>query len=162
MPRLKTLTPPICHPEREYYSKGLCKNCYTKNYRAEKGRAKESGTPASRKRNGRWRDNNRESFRKAISNSQRVKKFGLTNEEYYAKLSSQNGLCALCKLPFYGEKFFDSGFPVLDHNHVDGKVREFLHRMCNTAIGQLKEDPKICRQAAEYLEKHQGETNVSI
>ena len=83
------------------------------------------------------------------------RKHHLTPEEYYRKLSSQNNLCGLCHKPFYGEDL-DKGSPVLDHSHVDGSQRDFIHRECNTALGLLKEDPEICIAAAEYIVKWKG------
>ena len=75
------------------------------------------------------------------------KKYNMTVEEYYNKLNLQNSMCALCGLPFTGK-------PHLDHNHDTGKLRDFVHRECNMALGLFKDDPNICRLAAEYLEKH--------
>jgi hypothetical protein len=89
------------------------------------------------------------------------KRFGISLEEYNRLLKLQNNKCALCGGEFEGtgtEKLS----PSLDHNHVTGALREFIHHTCNTAIGFLNDDPKLCRLAAEYLEKHIGETNVHI
>lgn len=77
----------------------------------------------------------------------------MTVEEYENKLSSQNSTCALCRKKFYGV-YMGGGDPVLDHSHSSGKVREFVHRICNTGLGHFKDDPNVCRLAAEYLEKH--------
>lgn len=81
---------------------------------------------------------------------QNRKKYGLTPEEYNRKLDSQHGLCDLCGEPFYGT-MREGHDPVLDHNHETQKTRGFVHRTCNTAIGHLKDDPKLCLKAAEYL-----------
>lgn len=48
------------------------------------------------------------------------------------------------------------GMTVVDHNHVTGKVRGLLCTSCNSAIGQLKEDPALFAAALAYLEKHRG------
>jgi len=74
---------------------------------------------------------------------------GLTLVQYDAKLSFQNGLCRLCNKPFT-----ETDGPALDHNHVTGQLRDFLHRTCNLAIGNLKDSADICKLAAEYLERH--------
>jgi hypothetical protein len=42
----------------------------------------------------------------------------------------------------------------LDHDHLTGKLRDFIHRDCNLAIGLLEDDPNLYRLAEEYLEKH--------
>jgi hypothetical protein len=85
--------------------------------------------------------------------------FGISIEEYYARLASQNNTCALCNEPFEGVGATGLA-PALDHSHNDGKLREFIHNSCNKGIGLLRDDPKICRLAAEYLEKHTGDYNV--
>lgn len=77
-------------------------------------------------------------------------------QNYEIRLSEQNGLCALCKQPpANGEKL------VTDHNHdccpgekSCGKcIRGLIHAHCNCALGFLRDDPKLCRLAAEYLER---------
>lgn len=40
-----------------------------------------------------------------------------------------------------------------DHDHVTGKQRGKLCMNCNTAIGHLKDNPKILRDAVDYLER---------
>ena len=42
----------------------------------------------------------------------------------------------------------------LDHNHVTGKLREFLCNPCNRGLGYLQDDPMILMKAIEYLDKH--------
>jgi hypothetical protein len=78
---------------------------------------------------------------------------GITIEEYEARREAQRlsgDLCGLCKQPLGN---VDST-PNLDHDHETLQIRDFLHRSCNMALGLLKDDPKICRMAAEYLERH--------
>lgn len=42
----------------------------------------------------------------------------------------------------------------VDHDHSTGLVRDLLCSRCNTAIGQLRENPEIIRRAAAYIEHH--------
>lgn len=83
------------------------------------------------------------------------RKFGLTPEQYDAKLASQNNRCALCGLSFDLNE--ERTRPVLDHNHKTDKLRDFIHSQCNIGLGNLMDDPAICRLAAEYLERHNSE-----
>ena len=85
-------------------------------------------------------------------------KHGITQEEYNTKLASQNNLCGLCHKPFYGVGR-EKGSPVLDHSHISGQLRDFIHRECNTALGLLQEDPAICLEMADYIKRH-GVNNV--
>jgi len=125
---------PTCHPEAEYQGKGLCKVCYQVEFR---------------KTHPDKRDRREENVRK---------RFGISLEEYLERRQRQRDagdLCGLCKLPL-GEDAY------LDHNHETGELREFLHRKCNAGIGFLGDSLKLCRLAAEYLEKHIGDYNVRV
>ncbi len=86
------------------------------------------------------------------------RKRGLTPAAYDAKLESQKGICLLCKQPF--DLLTKGMSPSLDHNHETNVNRDFLHSNCNVAIGLLRDDPKICHLAAEYLERHSLEEEV--
>ena len=81
-------------------------------------------------------------------------RYGITRKEYLEKLESQKGLCALCRKPF--DNSGKDGKPHLDHNHVTGKNRDFVHGRCNTALGMLRDDPEQCLLAADYLERHKS------
>lgn len=76
------------------------------------------------------------------------RKYGLTVEEYNAILRSQQDVCAIC-----GGDSGVKGWHV-DHDHVTGKIRGVLCGGCNTALGQMKDNPEILRAAADYVEKH--------
>jgi Recombination endonuclease VII len=81
----------------------------------------------------------------------RGERFGISSMEYQVKRDLQRkagDLCGLCRRPL-GENLAH-----LDHNHRTGKLRDFLHRDCNLAIGLFEDNPKFCRLAAEYLERH--------
>jgi hypothetical protein len=41
--------------------------------------------------------------------------------------------------------------PCVDHDHETGEVRELLCKLCNWAIGFLREDPEVTAAATEYL-----------
>lgn len=87
----------------------------------------------------------------------RGERFGLTPTQYSQKREKQRiegDLCGLCKRPLGKE------LAHLDHDHETNKLRDFIHRDCNLAIGLLEDDPNLCRLAAEYLEKHTEIGNV--
>lgn len=76
--------------------------------------------------------------------------FGITIEQYDNMLSAQNNGCYICgKTPEQNKKRL-----AVDHNHKTGKIRALLCESCNIGIGLLNENPKILRDAAIYLEKH--------
>lgn len=80
----------------------------------------------------------------------RLKKYGITPDEYRRILNDQNEGCAIC-----GSR--DSGCSKrerlhVDHCHESGKVRGLLCTNCNQGIGKFKDEPERLRAAARYLE----------
>jgi hypothetical protein len=80
------------------------------------------------------------------------RRFGITADEYAAKLAAQNNLCAMCGKPF--DYANEHTRPHLDHNHKTGALRDFIHGRCNLGIGHFLDDPALCRKAEEYLLRH--------
>jgi hypothetical protein len=75
--------------------------------------------------------------------------YGITLQQYAVMLEEQGGTCAICRTDDWGKRG-----PCVDHNHTTNKVRAILCGRCNTAIGQLRENPAIIRAAADYIERH--------
>lgn len=74
-------------------------------------------------------------------------KFGISVEQYKAMLSTQDGVCLICKQPPSGR------FKRLavDHCHKTNKIRGLLCVKCNRVIGYLRDDPVVADAAAAYL-----------
>lgn len=96
-------------------------------------------------------DNAKERTAAATSYS-RKKRFGLSQEEFDAKVKSQEGLCAICSHPLTR--------PCQDHDHGSGKNRDILCSNCNVIIGLCYEDEKILSNAIKYLQKHKDGSNI--
>jgi len=64
-------------------------------------------------------------------------------------LADQNGVCAICRLPPTGRR----KYLTVDHCHLTGRIRGLLHVKCNSAIGNLNDDPELLRSALDYLER---------
>jgi|SRR5579863_1485894 len=132
-----------CHPDRKYYARGMCINCYDnhshkKNY---KGEARERKA----KRNGQWYRANRD----LINAKFIAKKRGISLEKYYEIRDRQSNLCAICgQPPRENERLF------LDHCHETDQVREMLCNTCNAGIGQFYDNPELLEKAAAYLRRH--------
>jgi hypothetical protein len=74
-----------------------------------------------------------------------VRKYGITPGQYNEMLVRQEGRCAICReTPRHRL--------CVDHDHETGQVRALLCKVCNLAIGYLKDDPDLFRRAADYLE----------
>lgn len=85
-----------------------------------------------------------------VKKRQRMRKYGITLEEFDAMYEKQNGRCLIC-----GEKKVKRGqyhSLFVDHNHETGKVRGLLCQRCNFLIGQARDNVKILRSAIKYLE----------
>lgn len=80
----------------------------------------------------------------------RVKKFGISVDEYNTMVHNQNNSCAICNKP---KELFDgrgNNFHI-DHCHSSGKVRGLLCSNCNTGLGQFKDNIKSLENAIQYL-----------
>ena len=88
----------------------------------------------------------------------RLKKHGLTPEDYDRMLAEQNGGCAICGSADAGRAGGgksdggESSFAV-DHCHATGIVRGLLCHQCNLALGLLGDDPERAAAASRYLRK---------
>jgi hypothetical protein len=145
-------------PYKDKAKNDACKRAYEDAHREEINKKKRLRTKSPE-----WLAMRRELYNNTPSHRRKVKantikyEFGISIEEYEARREAQRAagdLCGLCKQPLTN---VDST-PNLDHDHDTMQIRDFLHRACNMALGLLKDDPNICRLAAEYLERH-GKVN---
>lgn len=93
----------------------------------------------------RWRAANPDSFK--------FWKYGITQEEYLAKLEKQNFKCGICGTSSPGGRH-DSWH--IDHNHETNQVRGLLCWLCNSGLGKFKDSVNILTSAVEYLKKHKS------
>ena len=77
--------------------------------------------------------------------------YGISLEEFDAKLESQNFKCAICHCR--AEDAFN-GTLYVDHCHNTGKLRGLLCHACNSALGKFRDSPTILQNAITYLEAH--------
>tara|TARA_R110002020_G_C15987985_1_gene749071 strand:- start:36 stop:707 length:672 start_codon:yes stop_codon:yes gene_type:complete len=91
-------------------------------------------------------------------NKRRIRKFGITSNDYNRMLKEQNEVCYICKNKntFKKNKEKESKL-VIDHNHKTGKVRGLLCDPCNSSLGLLKEDINILRNCISYLQEFNSE-----
>lgn len=75
-------------------------------------------------------------------NAKRV--FGISLEEYDAKIRESGGICAICG---------KSCRVFLDHNHKTKQLRGCLCSHCNFGLGQFKDDRALLLSALRYLRK---------
>lgn len=90
----------------------------------------------------------REATRKQQRKRYALRNYGLTLDAIASMLDSQKGVCAICATTTPG----GHGTWKIDHDHKTGKVRGLLCNNCNLALGHMKDDPHLFRNAAQYLE----------
>lgn len=87
---------------------------------------------------------------KQQKNSQLLRHYGITLEQYNQMFEAQNGVCAICGQP---EILFNKSLAV-DHDHKTGKIRALLCGNCNHALGKFKDSQEILQSAINYLKSH--------
>lgn len=99
-----------------------------------------------------WRDINREAFLMSSRKSERKRKlktYGLTEEEYSKKLSSQNNVCAICKQDNRLKRDWH-----VDHCHTTGLTRGILCHHCNLMLGNAKDNIVTLQSGIDYLKEY--------
>lgn len=81
--------------------------------------------------------------------------YGITIKQYELMAKKQKEVCAICSQPETLKRYDKITHLAVDHCHKTGSVRGLLCNNCNRAIGLLKNNPKLLRKAAKYLEKEQ-------
>lgn len=122
--------PPVCHPERPYFSSGLCDECYQKKRR-------DADPQLTRQRNREYEKKNRHKIREF----QRRYAYGMEPHEFEALLAAQEGCCAICMR----ERTL-----CVDHCHITGKTRLLLCKMCNVVVGLAEKNPSFVENLTDY------------
>ncbi len=84
-----------------------------------------------------------------VRDSQLRKAYGITLEAYRTMFESQGGCCLSCASPLTEVNSNRGAHPV-DHDHTTGNIRGILCNGCNTALGQIKEDPARLEKLLRY------------
>ncbi|WP_407944921.1 endonuclease VII domain-containing protein [Paenibacillus cymbidii] len=101
-----------------------------------------------KKRSADWYLNNKETARRQ-TRQRKLKKYGLTEDDYQALLVQQNYRCAICGSSKALEKMNTNLY--VDHCHKTGGVRGLLCQKCNAGLGMFKESLELIKRAAVYL-----------
>ena len=91
---------------------------------------------------------------KAMNLKARLKRFGLSSEQYRHLVVAQNSKCAIClreeSIQGKHKKVKDLA---IDHDHSTQVVRGLLCQRCNTGLGAFTDSPALLRAATQYLER---------
>lgn len=92
-----------------------------------------------------WVENNPEQRKRHVRRS-RIRKYGITPEQYDEMLEAQGNRCAICG---NGNK----RVMAIDHCHATGKVRGLLCDPCNISLGHI-ERKDFLEKALKYIAKY--------
>ena len=88
--------------------------------------------------------------KRANLSSSLLRKYGITIKERNRMITKQGGKCLIC-----GRILNDKNTHI-DHDHKTGKVRGVLCGFCNRGLGCFFDNSIFMRNAASYIEYHQG------
>lgn len=108
----------------------------------------------SNARHKEYRDSNKEKWRITQRNSAIKVKFGLSPEDYTAKLEDQGGVCYICRKPEVSTWKGKVKHLAVDHCHKSGKIRDLLCVKCNKALGLVDDNIDLLKECIKYLQKH--------
>lgn len=77
--------------------------------------------------------------------------YNITYLELLSMLDEQDWKCQICYKNLRDIPFKNIN---VDHDHRTGLVRSALCNTCNSGLGSFKDNPKLLRFAAKYLELH--------
>ena len=81
-------------------------------------------------------------------------RYNLSPAQFASMFELQGERCALCNVEFFLDK---RDKPVVDHDHVSGKVRGLLCSTCDKGLGMLGDTADTIKRALAYV---QGESRV--
>ena len=85
----------------------------------------------------------------ASSRRSHLKRIYNISLEQYEKMSlQQNHKCAICGS---SEMNYKNKVLCVDHNHTNGEIRALLCGLCNTGLGNFKDNKKLLFKAIKYL-----------
>lgn len=85
---------------------------------------------------------------RAVERRRHLKRtYGMTPEDYDARLAAQGGGCAICGTVPASDQVLD-----VDHDHATGRIRGLLCRPCNTMLGGARDSRDILAKGIKYLE----------
>lgn len=96
-----------------------------------------------------------ERARKNARKDRLLRVFGLSEANYEQILYSQEGVCAICRLPERALSRF-TRLPrrlAIDHDHTTGIVRGLLCYNCNSLCGLAHDDVLRLQAAIDYLQR---------
>lgn len=128
-----------CHPDRYVKAKGLCPQCYRKQWRDSRPEIRQRERSASLA--------NFYNNRTARMNTKMKSMYGISSGVFHQMLQKQNWECKICCKDLCSRRNTH-----VDHCHTTGAIRGILCGSCNKGIGQFGDSADLLIKAAKYLE----------
>ena len=138
-----------CHPDREPIGRGLCKTCYHRWWREDKGQRSETSSEYEQRMEEFRASMGRSDYDHAIT----LRRHNLTGVEYWQMYDEQGGVCAICGLQETAKRGGKTQRLAVDHDHDTGRIRGLLCYRCNMMLGFGQDDKDRMMSAAIYLER---------
>ena len=136
---------------------GYCKKCraeYEKTYSANPKRKAARVTYAKK-----WASKNVTHVAEWHRSRHIQTRYGLSEGEYEEMLTSQGGVCGICRNPETAVHWSSISKRLsIDHDHVTGKVRGLLCDKCNRGLGYFGEDAARLHAASVYLSENSSKS----
>lgn len=118
-------------------------------YSKNKDRHKESGK--------KWLEipGNKERCAEVAFDGGLKRRYGMSPDDYYSKLSAQGGKCAIPSC----SRDPESRALSVDHDHSTGSVRGLLCTNCNAALGLVDDNQEILQDLIHYLNMYDGSSH---
>lgn len=81
-------------------------------------------------------------------------KYGLTWSQFEDLHRTQSGRCQICHKPLSLSAHPEIETAYVDHNHITGKIRGILCRVCNVGLGHFQDSRLHLEQAIKYLDSY--------
>lgn len=153
--------------QREYYQKrkadksfGVPKELHTKTcpvcsslFKQKTPQQKYCSTvcnkrsPITKQTQKKHKENNKDKY-KEYGLTTKVKKYGITRQQYLSMKKEQNNCCKICGT---NEQQTKQKELCIDHDHFTGEVRGLLCHSCNVALGFFNDDTSLLMKAIEYV-----------
>lgn len=96
------------------------------------------------------RSEGRDYWKTGNGRDKRLKKYGITAEEYNKMFKKQKGRCKICGI--HPTEMTDTKeFLSVDHCHTTGEVRGLLCDSCNLGLGKFYDNIELLENAITYL-----------
>lgn len=131
--------------ERKAYLRSTCMVCYRNKHMEDPAKRE-----IHRKGSSNWYKNNPQ-----LAKNQRLRKYGITLDQYNDLRQNQNYKCAICNkhetTVAQGRAYTTDHALHVDHCHDSGKIRGLLCTNCNTILGKCHDNPDVLKNAINYL-----------